>query len=40
MKSAAVFDGAQIKILGWGSSFIQFATIAATTNVFPVPGGP
>ena len=41
IKSAAVFDGAHIKIFSYFSGFFnQFAAIAITTNVLPVPGGP
>jgi hypothetical protein len=41
IKSAAVFDGAQTSTFGgFYICFIQFATIVATTNVLPVPGGP
>ena len=41
MKSAAVFEGAQTSTFGVSFvCFIQFATIVAATNVFPVPGGP
>jgi len=41
MKSAAVFEGAQTKIRGiLFRFFIQLATMAVTTRVFPQPGGP
>ena len=41
MKSAAVFDGAHMSIFGISAGFfIQLATIAVTTRVFPQPGGP
>jgi hypothetical protein len=41
IKSAAVFDGAHIRIF-WPFylSFTQLAAIAATTKVLPQPGGP
>ena len=41
MKSAAVLEGAQINTFGgFFIFFTQLAAIAATTSVFPVPGGP
>ncbi len=41
IKSAAVLEGAQTSTFGgFYICFIQFATIVATTKVFPVPGGP
>ena len=40
IKSAAGFDGAQIKIFSWSVFFIQLEAIAHDTNVLLVPGGP